>query len=563
MTYFDNILVDIPKAKRLPKRNNKTYVVEIFQRASKNCKKDDTAIVGVLASEGKMHPNMKYYERHPEIEKPVIKDASPSFSTCQSVGDYIFIKKIFEHLGLLTLLEEEFGSDAQLILAIVIYHLYTRDNSIQNFKYFVYDHYCGLNYIPSDTVLNNLFKQTMDNEKIKHFLGKRIKARLMINKKPEIIVDFDSSNINTASNNISYAENGKPKVEEDLPQVNFAYAVERETGIPLYLDVFYGSIVDMEHCKTAITKLTAFATKSKAEKIQQKLTFCFDRGYYVSSFINDIDEQYKFICMGKSSNFLNEIILKYPRNLIHQPVNKVADNFYGIKFRGKPFASIDKEMNIYLFYDPRANAGASKNEQDKIEKIANSIINKKDKNDGIMKTYGKKINITYKSKTKIIVSATPNMNYLSEVYSDSGYSFMISNEDFPIEEVYKIYKNRDIIEKDFKYSKSECGSNKFYAQSDESMMSRTFIAFICSIIRTTLHNDMKPYFLQYGSETTETVIRELGKIKVDKITDAFYPMCPLTNLQKQIFSFFELSKSDYDALISELNIIEQATCVNV
>lgn len=48
------------------------------------------------------------------------------------------------------------------------------------------------------------------------------------------------------------------------------------------------------------------------------------------------------------------------------------------------------------------------------------------------------------------------------------------------------------------------------------------------------------------------VIRELGKIKADKYSDAFYPMFSLTNIQKQILSHFGLGKADYDNLIGNL-----------
>lgn len=63
--YFDKALIPVPKAKRLPKRNGSTYVVEIFKRGIKKGEKDDTAIVGKKDCNGGI---MKTYGKKIKIE---------------------------------------------------------------------------------------------------------------------------------------------------------------------------------------------------------------------------------------------------------------------------------------------------------------------------------------------------------------------------------------------------------------------------------------------------------------------------------------------------------------
>ena len=76
-------------------------------------------------------------------------------------------------------------------------------------------------------------------------------------KGESVDIDFDSTNYNMSSGNLESAEYGHPKVNEGLPQVNVAYFLEHKSGIPVYYDVYYGSIIDMEHCRTAVEKVKA------------------------------------------------------------------------------------------------------------------------------------------------------------------------------------------------------------------------------------------------------------------------------------------------------------------
>jgi len=65
---------------------------------------------------------------------------------------------------------------------------------------------------------------------------------------------------------------------------------------------------------------------------------------------------------------------------------------------------------------------------------------------------------------------------------------------------------------------------------------------------------MNPFFFQYTNKTTHSVIQEMGKIKSDKYSNKNV-ICPLTNIQKQISSFYSLSTSSYQDIISEFDTI--------
>ena len=64
---------------------------------------------------------------------------------------------------------------------------------------------------------------------------------------------------------------------------------------------------------------------------------------------------------------------------------------------------------------------------------------------------------------------------------------------------------------------------------------------------------LRPYFFQYSSETTQTVLKELEKIKAEQLTDKYFLRFELTSKQKQILSFYDVAKADVLEYVRKLN----------
>ena len=72
----------------------------------------------------------------------------------------------------------------------------------------------------------------------------------------------------------------------------------------------------------------------------------------------------------------------------------------------------------------------------------------------------------------------------------------------------------------------------------------------------TLHPDitMAPYKLQYSSETSQTLIKELDKIQLEKISGIYISRYILTSRQRQILALFGLR---YNDVVSAIKIVNQ------
>ena len=236
--------------------------------------------------------------------------------------------------------------------------LANREINTDTFKLYQYDHYIGVNYYLD---LTKIFNEKITHENIKEFTTKWLEYRLSLANAPSVEVDFDSSNCNTFSDGISYAERGKAKKDENLPQINYLYIVKKKTGISIHFNMFYGSIVDIEQCKNYISKVKAINDKTQ-------IFFCLDRGYYTKDIFKIYSERYKFAVMGKENFKSNDFIKRYPISVITKSENRIKGSIYGIEFEDKPYTDFENNLYIYLYYDSSKNLISSQVEQDKLRK---------------------------------------------------------------------------------------------------------------------------------------------------------------------------------------------------
>ena len=64
------------------------------------------------------------------------------------------------------------------------------------------------------------------------------------------------------------------------------------------------------------------------------------------------------------------------------------------------------------------------------------------------------------------------------------------------------------------------------------------------ILRSDITTRLRPYFIQYSGETSQTVIKEMEKVKVEMLGGKYRPRYALTNRQKQILSFYDMTFAD-------------------
>lgn len=544
---YEEITVPIPKRKRIRKSGGPKYVYEVLARKGRYSDKDIVSFVGVQIDDEFMHPNEKYFELHPERDSEKPLDEVTQFDKQVHLGAPLVLRKIAKREGLDAALKESFPGYDELMMTLLEYYLFRRESASQLYKYYLYDHYTELNYIPSESKLSRFFTEYLSHERISAFLEKWMEYRCSrLPNGSAIDIAFDSTSFNISSGHVLSAEYGKAKVDEGLPQVNVAYFLDRKSGIPIYFDLYYGSIIDMSHCQVALEKI-------KAVKHDLKGSFVMDRGYFCSENIEYMsDSGYLFMCMGKSGRMLDKLIAANPRDNLCMAQNRIYNTIYGLKFKGKPFEKSRNEYFLYLYYNEGDVATLAAAKQDSIEYISKHLAGKKDDKRRIRNTYEKMINIAV-DEDDVITESSIRYEYLDNYRKECGYFWIISNEDLSLDDVLTSYRHRDMIEKQFMYAKSGADLNKTYSSDDAAFEAKSFMGFLSSILRAALTVGIRPYVLQYSSETSQTVLCELDKIKAEYIKSAYVLRYALTSRQKQLLSLFDMNVTDVTDMVKTLD----------
>ena len=547
---FKELVVEIPRQKRITQYGThaKSYVYEITKRKSKDNPNDTVCCVGVAIDDKNMHPNNNYFELHPEMIYLIPQESADKlvFDTQIYLGASVLIRSAARNTGLLGFLEQHFPGRSEMILTLLEYYMVEKESAAQLYKYYLFNHYTKLNYIPSEKEISHLLNTVLSHESIQFFLTDWMKMNIAGNSDIHVDIDLDSTNFNVGSKELSSAERGKPKDDEGLPQINVAYFLDRKKGLPVYYDIYYGSIIDMEHCKTAVEKV-------KAANSGAKLSFIMDRGYFYKKNLDYMLENgYSFLCMGRDGVRLDNLVKEYPFNDITKAVNRIYAGIYGVKLKGKAFETDGKEYHLYLYYNNAKVVENLPQMQDYFEYCAKSLVGKRDRNYSIRNTYGKYVNLTL-DEHDVILEAEPNYEYLDYYRDTCGYFWIVSTEDLSAEQALLCYRHRDSVEKVFRGIKTDSDLNKMYAQTDSAFEAKNFLAFLTAVLRADITVKLRPFFFQYSSETTQTVLKEMEKIKAEKIGNSYLLRYPLTARQKHILSFYELDRKSVEEYIKDVN----------
>ncbi|QGZ97217.1 IS1634 family transposase [Mycoplasma sp. NEAQ87857] len=546
--------VDLPPRTRiLTNKNNQKYVYFSISSEYQKGKKyslDKRVLIGKLDPKDpkKLIPNDRYFEIFPNKEK-IDECENQQFNFSQNFGHYALFEKIIEDLGLDKIFEEVFGDRAEIIKALAYYFLENKNSKIQHFEKWAFNNYCGLNKVPSQGTISNILNKEIDDKTIAEFNTKWAKhAQSLLHNIKKVFVNLDGTNFNFSSPNIDIAEYGYAKDQENNPIINVVYLNDQHYGLPLFHDVYPGSITDQTQCSMVVEKANNLGFKD--------LCFVADRGYYSAENLSFIDKKgYKFVCMAKTYiKTIKELINKFKKDVYLNTANYIEDfDVYGIKSKEFVYKAINKKYNTFIFY----SAAKSEREINYFKNVAKVLkkqfSNVKKVNEQMLLETKNYLTIEFDETTKRITNIGINKEKLQEVIDQSGYFVIVSNENLTPEEVLKIYKRRDNIEKTFKVLKSQCDLYKTYSTNSSIFSSKMLIGFISTIISSSIYHKTEELRSMDSNVTLPTILGELIKYIVVNEDGKIKRKYRLTSKQKRIYECFDIDENYVLKLIKKLN----------
>ena len=465
--------------------------------------RDSRVSIGKLADaeKGLFYPNRKYWELFPDgkhnadgairIQEKAAPTGEPGkFSSRLNYGAYLALRLAAEKIGLLETLKETFPDTWEKIFALTVHFICDECSTAQAFPFWQFDNYCGLGNRLTDDEISRLYRDIgTDQNGIDSFME-------FFHKRYDM------------------AEFGAAKKKEGLPDINFAAFVDEKTGIPVYYELFFGSLLDKSQ--------TPFTIKNAERLGFRKLFVVMDRGYYRKE-VFEAFEGMSFACMcPESMPEFDKVWSKHHSEIKDQHKYFVpAEKVYGIKV--DDVKVYDRTYKAFLYYDSaraederdtihlklgmlKEQAAARKNYTAKMKSTFAPwlIIEKLDAADP---ETGKKFRIT------------ENNERIQEELDKAGFFLVVSDCDCSTEEMIIRARKRDVDEKTFRRAKSHFDFTKTGTHSRETYQGKMFACYLALIVSSAFCWYTKKYIKAVSSRTMATTLGLLKKYQIQQQKD--------------------------------------------
>jgi transposase len=263
---------------------------------------------------------------------------------------------------------------------------------------------------------------------------------------------YDLSTVFTRSENISIAEKGYNKDHLYIPQVNIALFCSLDQGMPTRVRVLPGSVRDAKSLYTSLE-----------EDCQGDCTLVLDRGFSSQESVRYLSEKHlKYVLPAKRNSVL------------YKEKTALEGHFFYHKRLVKTAKKRMDQYFVYVFED-----------QDLLLEETKTLYERLDK--GL------------------------DRKRFEEGLGKAGRIIIMSNVDTGPEQLYRMYKSRDRIEKLFDTYKTVLDADKLYLQDTMSVNGHVFIGFLCLYAYTKLELLLKKAGLD-DKNTAMDMLKEYSKV---------------------------------------------------
>jgi len=244
---------------------------------------------------------------------------------------------------------------------------------------------------------------------------------------------YDLSYVFSDSENLQIAEKGYNGKRNFLPQINIALFSGLDSNLPLMIRGIPGSVKDVKTLEKSLTELDI-----------KDATLILDRGFISESILPLFDERrIKYIQPLRRNSDFYQVRIHYTKHFSYH------DRFIHC---GK------RKVNNHWIYTFKDTILASFEEAALYQKMESDSLKKEE----------------FSVKIKKV-----------------GMILIRSNLDIEPEEVYGLYKSRDLVEKHFETFKSELSADKLYLQDSFSVFGHFFVAFLALYLYCRILNILK------------------------------------------------------------------------
>jgi len=458
-------------------------------------------------------PNKNYYEIYQKT-----KTTTPN--NIQTIGTPTTLTEIANQTGLTQILQQCFPKTHNQLLATAHYIL-CKGNTMMYIEDWFNQTHINLTPKMTDIDASRLFASITTQER-KEFFKQWIKHR-----GEQEYIAYDVSSLSTHSNNITLAEWGYNRDQENLPQVNIGMYYGMTTQIPIYYDVYSGSIPDK-------TYLEFMMTSTKDLGIT-KVCFIFDRGFETEDNLVFLHNQgFSFITALPLSRVDALRLIDENKSRVRSVSNWIREyDVYGVACEVELFGF---KLWAHIYHDSEKQAFDERELYGCVDRLR-SELGKMRGARGVPRRYR---DFFVVEDQQSVLSFELDAALVDVRFGRAGFFVLLcSRGDLSSGDVLGLYRGRDVVEKGFCGFKGGLDFRRVRTHFVRTLEGKLFVGFLALILRSYMWCLVRGN-VELKRLTFDKVLLELEKIRVVSMSDMRQVLLPLTKLQKTILTTFKV-----------------------
>lgn len=455
----------------------------------------------------------------------------------KNYGNIFLLNWVAEKIGLSSILEKCFPDHYKELLALAFYEI-TDGNPLYLFPYWLEENYLpDARRMDSSSLAKFCEEIGMNQQQMLEFQEEWI-AHLQ----PVDALFYDITSISSYSSNIEFVEWGYNRDHENLPQINMGVVFSNKRSLPIFYNLYPGSIVDVKTLTNCIKYLKTMGLKD--------FLFVLDRGFFSTDNITRISQNPLKISFIQPLPFsmkkVKQLVKKHKKEL-----HDVANNF---NFNNELFSHIKSQIQfndqvypVHIFLNEKAELNQKQLFIKKLIEIEEKIIKGRKFNSQKEALSFKENNIAkawqdYFKYTRSSGMLERNVKRIKEKINRLGYFILATNNDFEKEDILTKYRSRDQVEKVFDLLKNEMDGMRLRAHSQYNTDARLFIKFLSLIIKSEIIRIMRKADL-FKTYTVRELLSELKKVKYSRINDEIL-ISEISKKNRKILEAFQIDLNE-------------------
>jgi len=282
-----------------------------------------------------------------------------------------------------------------------------------------------------------------------------------------------------AYSSMSILEYGHAKDHPELEQINLSLVMEKDRDIPLFFEIYPGSIPDVVTLKRVISALSPMIAD---------IAIILDRGFFSLENLRIIKEMRYIIAASLVRNDIKSVFVKASRTVDR------SDNV--ILYEGEPifcqhvsFSIEDLKLQGYFYHDikresmERSDFHKTLKERRKAIESINATRGMRKRIEQIAGSYIRYI--SYRIENGSIITEAKD-NAISAYENRMGRFLLLYSGEYSASEVLSMYRQRDAIEKAFRMLKTDLDIFPMRDHSENTVRGSMFLFFLSLLIRSTI-----------------------------------------------------------------------------